>query len=283
MLIIYKNKHGTIRMNGGGRDNAWRIYDISGIGFPKKTFTYNTYAGVYGQELNAVSITSRTITISGDISEKSQRFLPVSSIMKILNEDGELQIQTGRKIRRAKVRTISFDIDERKTMYKKFVLQLESDNPFFYGHTQKKFSVFSRSSLLSSPFVFPTSFSKRNMFCNANNGGDMETEPVFVLSKPKESAVVEGDNVVITNRTTGTSVLLEHTMQPGEEITINIQERTIVSSLSGNIINKISLDTILSDFLLVPGNNTISCDSSDVTLSVFCNFEELYLEASHDE
>lgn len=283
MVITYKNKYGTIRMNGGGHENAWRIYDISGIGFPKKTFTYNTHTGVFGQELNTVSIPSRTITISGDISENAQRILRVSSIMKILNEDGELRIQTGRKIRRAKVRTLSFDIDERKTMYKKFVLQLESDNPFFWGRSATEIKVFSRTLLLSSPFILPTSFSKRNIFCNVFNGGDLETEPVFILSKPTASTVVDGDNVILTNRTTGASLHLEHTMQPGEEITVDIPNRTIVSNLSGNIIHEISLDTVLRNFILPTGNNNISCDSGDMTLSVLCRFEELYLEASHDE
>ena len=283
MVITYKNRHGTIRMSGGGRDNSWRIYEISGIGFPKKTFTYNTYAGVNGQELNAVSIPSRTITISGDISESSQKTLSMATVMRILNEDGELFIQTGGKIRRARVRTLSFEPDQRKTMYKKFVLQLESDNPFFFGRAPAQFAIFSRTKLLTAPFMLPTAFSRRNLGADVVNRGDVEAEPKLIFSKPLESDIVEGDNVVLTNATTGTTIHLERTMQPGETITISIPNRTIESSISGNILTEISLDTVLSDFVLPPGNNHITCDSSDVTLFVSCEFEELYLEASHDE
>lgn len=283
MVITYKNKYGTIRMNGGGHDNAWRIYEISGIGFPQKNFTYNTYAGIHGQELDSVSIASRIITISGDISERSQKVLSMASIMRILNEDGELRIQTGGKIRRAKVRTLSFEPEQRKSMYKKFVLQLEADNPFFFGSAPRKYAVFSRSALLTSPFMLPTAFSRRNMEADVINRGDVEAEPEIIISKPISSDVVEGDMVVLKNASTGSVLCLEHTVQPGEIITINISNRTIESNISGNIIIKISLDTVLRSFVLQPGKNSIVCDSSDISLLVSCEYEELYLEASHDE
>ena len=96
MVITFTNKHGTLRLNGGGTDNAWRILEISGIGFPKKHFTYHQYAGIFGQTLNTVSIPNRTITISGDILE-SARSISLARVMRIVNEDGELRIQTGKK------------------------------------------------------------------------------------------------------------------------------------------------------------------------------------------
>lgn len=283
MVITYKNRHGTIRMNGGGHNNAWQICEISGIGYPKKNYTYNSYASIIGQELNDISIPSRTITISGDISDRSQKAMSMATVMRILNEDGELFIQTGAKIRRARVRTLSFESDQRKTMYKKFVLQVESDNPFFFGRAPVQYKIFSRTNNLSSGFTFPGVFSRRNMEANVINCGDVETEPEIVISKPAESDVINGDNVVIVNTTTGAEIHLEHTMQPGETITINIPSRTIESNISGNILTELSLDSVLSNFVLPAGRNNIRCDSSDVTLSVSCKFEELYLEASHDE
>lgn len=283
MNITYKNKHGTIRMNGGGNDNAWRIYEISGIGFPKKAFTYNTYAGVIGQELNSVSIPSRTITISGDISERSQAALSMAYVMRILNEDGDLTIQTGRKVRRAKVRTLSFDVDQRKAMYKKFVLQIESDNPFFFGRTAPQYSIFNRTMLLSSPFMLPQMFSRRDMGADVINSGDTATEPTIVITKPANSEIVTGDKVVLANTSTEAIITLNHTMQPGEIVTISIPDRTITSNISGNILTDISIGTVLSSFILQTGNNNITCGSSDTTLSVICKFEELYLEAAHDE
>ncbi len=283
MVITYKNEHGTIRLNGGGHDRAWGITEITGIGFPKKSFTYNTYAGVYGQELNTVTISSRVITISGDISKGAQDALSMSRAMRILNEDGELTIQTRGKIRRAKVRTLSFETSERKAAFKTFVLQLESDNPYFFGPSTFFYSVFSRQNLLNSPFTLPCVFSKRNMRAAAVNGGDADAEPKITIVKPVGSTAVPNDVIVIKNITTGAAVTLNHAVLPGETVTIDIPKRRIVSSISGNLISAISDSTVLSSFILLPGANELSCDSQDTSLSVICEFEALFLEASHDE
>ena len=283
MVITYKNEHGAIRITGGGDDRAWRMTEITGIGFPKKSFTYNTYAGIYGQELNAVSMNSRTITISGDISRRAQKTLSMSKATRILNADGELSIQTRGKIRRAKVRTVSFEAQERKSEFKTFVLQLESDLPFFWGRGALTYNVFSQQKLLKTPFTLPCVFSKRHMEAAVINSGDAECEPVVTVSKPAGSAALDTDAVVITNEDTGAAVTLNHIMQPGETVTIDIPSRTVTSSISGNIIAEISDDTVLSAFVLRTGSNRISCSSGDISISVKCWFEELYLEASHDE
>lgn len=283
MVIYYKNEHGTIRINGGGTDRAWRMTEITGIGFPKKSFTYNTYAGVFGQELKTVSIPSRIITISGDISYDALKSLSMSQAIRILNTDGELSINTRGKIRRAKVRTLSFETPERKNAFKTFVLQIESDNPYFFGREPLAYAVYSQQKLLKSTFTLPCMFSKRNMSATVINGGDVECEPVITISKPAESAVVENDSVVIKNADFSDAITLNHTMAPGETVTVDIPNRTIMSSIFGSIISAISDDTVLSSFILRPGANEISCESGDISLSVSCAFEELYLEASHDE
>ncbi len=283
MVITYTNQHGTIRMNGGGHDKAWRIYDIAGIGFPVRNFTYNTFAGINGQELNTVSIPSRTITISGDISQKARDALSLSRVMRILNSDGELAIITGRKRRRATVRTLSFELDERKSMYKKFVLQLESDNPYFFGHTPLTRNVYRRENILTSQFILPCVFSTRTTAAGITNNGDVASEPIIKISKNAPTQTRSIEPIIITNETTGTSITVYHTMQEGETVEINIPKRTITSDISGNLLNEISDDTVLSAFKLEPGYNYISCKTTDTSLAITCTFDELHLEASHDE
>lgn len=283
MILTYKNEHGTIRLAGGGKENAWRVTEITGIGFPKRNFTYNTYAGVYGQELASVSIPSRTITISGDISVMAQKALPMHLAAKILNADGELSLQTGRKARRAKVRTLSFEVQERKMAYKTFVLQLESDNPYFWGPAPLSYSVFSRQNLLKSTFTLPCVFSRRNMSATVINSGDVECEPVLTIFKPEQSEVLESDTLIIKNEANGAVITLNHIMQPGETVTVDIPNRTIVSDSSGSILQEISDDTVLRSFVLLTGKNQVSCVSGDASLAVVCKFETLHLEASHYE
>ena len=184
MVITYKNEHGTIRLNGTGRDNAWCIYEIAGIGFPKKNYTYNSYAGVIGHEVSTETVPSRVITISGDIPEGTQKNLSMSRAMRILNTDGELTIRTGSKTRRAKVRTLDFSTDEKKSVFKKFVLQVEADIPYFFGANTLKRKVFSRRGVLATPFVLPCVFGVRNTFADITNTSDVECEPIIKIFKP---------------------------------------------------------------------------------------------------
>ena len=284
MVITYTNEHGTIRMNGTGSDNAWCIYEITGIGFPKKNYTYNTYAGIIGHEKNTETIPSRVMTISGDISEKAQKSLSMSRAMRILNTDGELTIQTGNKVRRARVRTLDFTPAERKSVFKSFVLQIEADIPYFFGMDTLKYNIFSREGLLSSPFVLPCAFGRRNTYADIFNSGDVECEPVLEIYKPLTEDTAEyAGPLVLLNETTGAKITLNHIMTTRETVVIDIPNRKITSDVYGNLLNNISLDTILRDFILKTGKNRVSFESDDKTLVVSCSFEEMYLEASHDE
>ncbi|MBQ4086993.1 MAG: phage tail family protein [Clostridia bacterium] len=283
MVITFTNKHGTIRLNGGGTGNAWRMTDISGIGFPKKTFTYHQYANVYGQTINTVSIPNRIITISGDIVEQA-RNISLARIMRILNEDGELRIQTGNKIRRAFVRTLSFEPDQRKDAFRKFVWQVESDNPFFFGPQKAKFDIYQRTALLTSQFTLPAVFSERIMSSAVINSGDVNAEPIITITKPAGSEVVS-QNLEIQLEAEGVSaeIALNHTIADGESVTMDIPNRKVTSSLSGNIIGCLSVGSVLSSFVIPPGFAMVTVKTEDSSLSVSCSFENQYLEASHDE
>ena len=285
MVITYTNEHGRIQLNGTGNDNAWCIYEIAGTGFLKKNYTYNAYVGIMGHELNTQTIPSRVITISGDIPETAQKSMSMSDVIRILNTDGELEILTKNKCRRAKVRTIDFSADEKKSVFKKFVLQLESDVPYFFGANTVKYNIYSREGCLTSPFILGDApFSIRTTYADIVNMGDVECEPIIKISKPILDDDTEYERpLVIKNETTGTTLTLEHIMSPGETVTIDIPNRKITSDMYGNLLNEISLDTVLMEFVLVPGKNKVSFDSDDKTLFAECIFDELYLEASHDE
>lgn len=286
MDITYTNKLGTVRMSGHGRKNAWRIIEISGIGFPKKTFKYNTFAGIYGQELASVEINSRTITIKGEIPKDSQDAQSMANVMRILNTDGELRIQTGKKIRKAKARISDFQPEQRKSIFKTFTLQLVMDNPFFFGDSPVSVSVYKRVPLLASSFTFPMEFSRRVMSAAIVNSGDVPAEPIITIKKI-ESSKTESYNSIALTLALGTeytsTVTLNHTIIAGETVVLDIPNRKVTSNISGNIIGSISEDTVLSDFVIPPGVGMVSVDTVDTGLSVVCEFNNQYVEASHDE
>ncbi len=286
MIVTYQNQFGTIRMSGHATKYGWRILEISGVGFPKKTFKYNTFSGIYGQELASVDINNRTITIHGEIPEVAQDAISMAHVMRILNTDGELRIQSGTKVRRAKARTIDFQPEQKKSRYKSFTLQLMMDNPFFYGENPVSVAVYRKVFMLSSPFELPCMFSRRVMSASLVNSGDVDAEPIITIEKPESSTLEPDDSLSITlalGSEYSSTITLNHAITAGETVVIDIPNRKITSSVSGNIIGSISTDTVLSGFVIPPGVGLVSVNSTDTSLSVVCEFENQYVEASHDE
>ncbi len=75
--------------------------------------------------------------------------------------------------------------------------------------------------------------------------------------------------ITVENHTTGKKIVLNHDFQPGEVITIDIPKRSVTSSISGNILNSISNDTVLGDFYFEVGNNRISAKSLNASEYMF--------------
>ena len=116
------------------------------------------------------------------------------------------------------------------------------------------------------------------------NSGDVPAEPVITISK---SATADTAAKVLTltmeAEGTKTEIVLNYSISAGETVTVDIPNRKITSSVSGNIICKLGLRSVLSDFVVPPGFGLMSVDTVDTALSISCSFENQYLEASHDE
>ena len=109
--------------------------------------------------------------------------------------------------------------------------------------------------------------------------GTISVEPVITVYYPTE---IEGsESIILTNDTTGKSVQLDYAPTAEETITIDIKNRKVVSNISGNIINHLSDDTFLGDFVLVRGVNVISVNVGDVTsdFTIECRYNNLYSQA----
>jgi len=282
MLLTYKNEHGTIRLGGGGTRDAFRILEMHGNGFLDKQFTYNAYAGLPGHTLATETVASRVMTISGDVIKDHPAALPMSRVIKILNTDGVLTISCGSKVRRMPVRTLSFETEQVRAKIYRFVWQIEGDNPYFLGRAPVSFRIYKREHTLCSPFVLPCAFSSRTVRASVSNRGDCKAEPTLIIKKGAQDPVRQDMPVRITNETTGASIFLNHTIKPGETVTIDIPSRTIQSDVSGTLISSLSEDSVLASFTLTPGVNVISCETSDISLTLSLTFDELYLEAMDD-
>ena len=84
--------------------------------------------------------------------------------------------------------------------------------------------------------------------------------------------------VKITNETTGDVIEIEKDVEDGEIITINTEKATAISSIVGNIITKIT-DESVPEMLLVSGNNLIKAENFNVNnnISVTIIYKKRYV------
>jgi hypothetical protein len=94
------------------------------------------------------------------------------------------------------------------------------------------------------------------------NTGSSQSKPTFVLTGT-------GRVWEITNVTSGHSLYFDYALSSGETITINIEQNSITSSLSGAILSVLAPGSNFSEFVLEPGDNIISAFAeSGVTATI---------------
>jgi len=123
----------------------------------------------------------------------------------------------------------------------------------------------------------------RTIRANVINNGEIDVYPIIhIYNTANQVALMSGfSGVIITNETTGAKIELDYSPSDGEEIIIDLALRRITSNLAGNIINYISDDTVLSDFILKTGENIISCEnlSGLTSLSAIVEYTNNYAMA----
>ena len=142
-----------------------------------------------------------------------------------------------------------------------------------------RINLFYRKDLVESSFILPCLFTERENKCNVVNRGDVPAEPIITICG---ISAPQGDGgIAVINHTTGKRLELETSVAFGEIITIDIPNRTVTSSISGNIISVLSLDSYLADFCLVEGKNLLEAESYDTEqrISVVVSYENQYIES----
>ncbi len=283
MQVTFKNEYGTLDFKGGGNKERLRLLKIEGLGLPKKEYNVTGYSGQPGQELISQKDLARTITLSADITPIQTTLQnEIKRMAKILYYPGELTIRSNGVRRSISCRCTSFDEPERfgKTIAKA-VLQFVCDNPYFTDEEAETKSIYYVTNNIKGSFKLPMAFSSRLSRGNVINLGDADSEPKILLYTEVFVENPETYGINIINHTTGQSIKLEHYMQEGEEIIIDIPNRKITSNKKGDIISAMSKDTFLSNFWLGVGNNDIEVIDSAVgeRISVVMEYNNKYLEA----
>lgn len=265
MRIELLNKYGRLEIGGGAHPSA-RLLQIKGIGIPAKEPEAIVFAGQPGQVYQSIRDMPRTITMQFEFFGGPQQ---LEQINRMIYEELEIRISCGAY--RRKIKGICINPEEIEGIiyhsWYRLVLQLVCNNPYFNDFNDTRVVISRRKDLFPNlleddvwKIALPAAATERIQKTDIVNYGLINIYPVItVYNNPaSEAAVLSEGGLEIYNETTGKRIALNYELSTGEELTVDLPARRIISNLSGVITNCISDDTVLSDFYLVPGENTVS-------------------------
>ena len=266
MEIVIQNKNGKLEIGGGSHPTA-KLIEIAGLGLPVSEPNTIRYAGQPGYKILDRVDMERTITMSLDFHGIP---FDVMKIYRILQEECELLFFMGGARRKIKGFCLNPTEAENiifRRMYK-IVLQFVCESPYFEDFSDKVISLSSRTDLFPTSFegglgyiTLPAIATKRTATITADNQGDVDVYPTVTV------VAEEGSNLLlISNLTTGKNITINKDITAGEKIVFDIGNRTINSDLSGSLLNYISNDTLMSEFVLQRGVNELIATNGELDL-----------------
>ncbi len=274
MKIILENINGKITLG----DGSFNIISAEGLGLTTKAYTTVECVGKSGQETINVHETSRVITIGGDVYTRDNN--NIEKALKILSEDVWLTVIRGAKRRKIYTKIREFEIYNKNGGYSGFVLQVEADNPYFKDLKQDVNAVYERKHLVSGEFTLPCVFTQRTVGKNVNNKGSKRTYPKIVIYDLGGNGRTESERIItLTNDKTGKSVTFEYETSQGEILTVDFENRTAESSITGDVTKYLALENYLSEFYLDTGENFINIiNNTSREISPVCFHDNNYNE-----
>ncbi len=285
MILKYKSDGGEVFIGDPrtGKYDYW-LSGIEGLEQVRATATTVSYVGQPGQVTLSKTPEARTITISGRVQGETgqRRFLTERLCAAFDNtKEGTLTIYDRGKIRRIKGYTSSAPtFGERGFGSAPFTLAITCDNPFFMDGQDSSIAIYSRVDNLFTPMTFPRVFTYRNTVGVCMNNGDVPVLPIIRITVTR-SADEHTSGIRITNKTTGSFILLQYNAEAGETIEVDANARTITGSRGGDLLFYKSTDTQLQDFELMPGKNEIEVtgNGEGQIFEAFAVYSNLYAEA----
>ena len=275
--IGYENEIGKIEM---GTKPPYIIREITGLEQVAAEKQSIRYVGVAGEKTLDKTPNPRVITIDGRVTGKGRRFY-TDKLSKTFNNtiEGTLKLNIWGKLRRIKCIPDTVAFGRLHRSYLDFIITLNCDNPYFKDWEDMQVDLYARQNNLINGMTFPRVFTYRTSRGNAVNNGDVDIEPVIYITAGEVGSGTE-KGLTITNETTGAVIELNYGPADGEKITIDIENRKITSSISGDITRYKSRFTLLSDFVLVKGNNIIRFDNANTgqPLTAYAKYSNLYIE-----
>lgn len=276
-ILKYVSKGGTVRMNGPLSHIA--LIALSGFELPAAEYEEIEFASENGVTTTGKKDSPRTMTVSGDIQGGQKT---IEEILKAFYYDGTLYCEFGNIKRKIDCKVINMsDVDRKgKSGINSFTVQFQADYPYFSDFNDTVKAVSGRRDLINGSFVLPCVWTEYVQGGVIKNTGDKIVFPIIAITAQNATESTSA-TITVANNTTGAFITLDYVMEEGETITIDLNTRRLKSSLNGYITNKISDDTVLSNFYLELGDNDISfeTDALGQSLRTVITYNKLYLMA----
>lgn len=275
MRLIIQNEYGKFEIGGFNHPIA-RLQQCNGLGTIKKKINSVNFVGQIGSTVQSIEINERTITLKFDFYGDAKK---VEDLYKILSESVELVFVTDRYRRKIKGYVI-VDIQTSNIIYgawQDVIIQFFCPYPYFndlediilpVSRITNKFPNLQESD--GWYIQLPAVATEQNSSSIITNYGDTILYPIFII-KGMDDVVC--DSIIIKNKTTDKQIVINRNIAKNEEIIIDLPNRKIKSSVSGDITKYISDDTILSDFFLNVGDNEIEVTSSNALKTIIANIQ----------
>lgn len=284
LKFIYSNSYGTVTFYGGG-SHSFLIREYEGLSLIERDYSTTTYAEEDGQDTLYSRAMPRAVTISADVIDKDAGKI-LRDAIKVLGREGYLYVTDGDFERRIYCNQVTIADPERvlRGQISSFVVQFVCDNPYFEDTEETTRIIYGREKNITTPFTLPRAFALINKGAYVYNYGDKAAEPKIIITC--NETLSESSYVDISLTTSAGTISLrinDYTPISGDVITIDIKERTVTGTKSGDLINKLSDASFLKDFVIRPSpeSNYISVAIKNVTtdIGVECKYRTLYNEA----
>ena len=278
MTFTFENEMGIFKLFGSGR-NGFLVCSVSGLEPVEHTRSVKTYIGEDGCFEDSSQYVQRIITLSCDmrLDENSKR--KIRNAMRVLSRKCKLIIESDDSKRQITVNSATLTFGKKYPNFQTFVIQLTCDYPHFCDIYPTECTVFKKNKLLTSQSTLPALFSTRISGCVVDNMGDLKIYPVITIKKNDD--IIRENEIVIENKTIDKSIILNKAMVKDEIVTVDIKNRTITSSVYGNILGTLGQYSSLSEFWCECDENEINVflDGAQTGMEIQVSYFNEYLEA----
>lgn len=268
--ICFKNEFGNLLLCGAG--GLLEPVSVSGLARPETADKTAVFGFLPGQKCLISRDKARRITIEGHAFGDYRR---VANACRVLYAPGVLTLKNAFTERAIAARCISVSDKKQLDSGGYFVkIDFVCDNPYFHDPSPVTVPVYSRLSLLESPFTLPCTISRRVTEGVCPNPGQVAAEPILTITNHGEAQT----GFTIKNLTTGVDLEVNTAVPAKEVITISVPDRTITNTNGQSLLKYIADTSYISDFYLQIGNNNLKFISNG-DIRCVCTYQVNYIES----